>query len=350
MVSTASQTQASAWDQAADGWNSHATQVHAWLAHITKAMIDAARIEPGWRVLDVAAGSGGQTLDIARRVGAQGLVLATDISPRILVLAQQNAAAAEFSQVQTRVADAQALGLAGSDFDAAVCRLGLMFCPVPLSALMEICSALKPGGHFAAVVFSTPQSNPCVALMMATALKAAGVASPSPYTPGSLLSLGQPGLFAQLLDGAGFVDIDVQPVSAPFELPSAKHYVDFVRASGSPIMEILAPLSALAQTRAWDEMTTQLEIFLAPKGWIGPNELLLCSARRAAPANSMVQPVPSAVPILPMMARTISLPVQPAGSMPSTLISWFTDRHCRLCLKSRNFKDADLTIGGAAHC
>lgn len=284
MVPVQSPPQATAWDKAADGWNSHATQVNAWLADVTLAMLDAVGIEPGSRVLDVAAGSGGQTLDIARRVGARGLVLATDISPRILVLAQRNATGAGLPQIQTRIADAQALGLAGSDFDAAVCRLGLMFCPEPLSALMQVHSALKPGGNFAAVVFSTPQSNPCVALMMATALKAAGVFAPSPYTPGSLLSLGQPGLLARLLDDAGFADIDVRAISAPFELPSAKHYVDFVRASGSPILEVLAGLGAQTQANVWDDITRQLEIFTTPTGWVGPNELLLCSARRDAPA------------------------------------------------------------------
>lgn len=272
------------WDKAADGWNDHAPQVRNWLADITTAMLDAAGIERGLRVLDVAAGSGGQTLDIARRVGVQGQVLATDVSPRILVLAQQNVVSAGLAQVKTRVADAQALGLSGSDFDAAVCRLGLMFCTAPLTALMQIHSALKPGGHFAAVVFSTPQSNPCVSLMMAAALKATGAAPPSPYTPGFLLSLGQPGLMEQLLKDAGFVDIDVQKVAAPFELQSAKHYVDFVRASGSPIMEILAKLSRQAQDEAWADMTKQLEVFSTATGWVGPNELLLCSAKRAAPA------------------------------------------------------------------
>lgn len=269
------------WDKAADGWNRHAAQVQAWLADITTAMLDGAHIESGWRVLDVASGSGGQSLDIARRVGAQGQVLATDISPRILVLAQRNAEAAGLPQVQTQVADAQALGLAGSDFDAAFCRLGLMFCTMPSAALTEVHGALKSGGHFAAVVFSSPQSNPCVALMMATALKAAGISAPSPYTPGSLLSLGQPGLMAQLLERAGFVDIDVQKMPAPFKLPSAQHYVDFVRASGSPIMEILAKLSRQAQDEAWADITKQLEVFGTATGWVGPNELLLCSAKRA---------------------------------------------------------------------
>jgi ubiquinone/menaquinone biosynthesis C-methylase UbiE len=42
-------------------------------------MLDMAGVGAGARVLDVAAGAGGQTLAAARRVGPSGSVLATDI-------------------------------------------------------------------------------------------------------------------------------------------------------------------------------------------------------------------------------------------------------------------------------
>lgn len=266
------------WDQGADGWNDHTALIRAWLRDATLAMLDAAAIVPGARVLDVAAGAGDQTLDLARRVGPQGHVLATDISARMLALAQENLQAAGVQHVNTRLADAQALGLAGYDFDAAVCRLGLMFCTRPLDALTEIRRALKPGGHLAAIVFSQPQNNPCLAVMMSTALRHAGLPARQPFAPGTLLSLGKPALLTRLLEEVGFVDINVQPVSAPFRLPSTQHYVDFVRTSGSPIMEILAALPAQTQADAWDDMATQLNVFTTPTGWVGPNELLLCAA------------------------------------------------------------------------
>ena len=178
-----------AWDRAAQGWNQHAALIRVWLREVTAAMLDAACLAPGSRVLDIAAGAGGQTLDIAHRVGPQGRVLATDLSARILALAKDNARAAGLTQVDTRVADAQALGLAGADFDAAVCRLGLMFCQAPHSALAEVCAALRPGGRFSALVFSQPQFNPCLAVMMSTALRHAGLPAKSPFEPGSLMSL-----------------------------------------------------------------------------------------------------------------------------------------------------------------
>ncbi|MES2936912.1 MAG: methyltransferase domain-containing protein [Pseudomonadota bacterium] len=268
------------WDRAAQGWNRYSPVVNAWLADVTQAMLAEAKVGPGARVLDVAAGAGGQTLAIARLVGDTGQVWATDISPRILALAQENAAGAGFANVRTQVADAQALGLAGAGFDCAVSRLGLMFCTDPGAALGGIAQALKAGGHFAAVVFSHPQANPCAATLMSTACRHAGRPPPPPFEPGTLFSLGKPGLMAELLRSAGFASVAVRPVAAPFHLPSARHYLEFVRAAGSPVIEILAQLAPAAQQAAWDDMAAALERFAQPSGWTGPNELLLCSACR----------------------------------------------------------------------
>lgn len=275
------------WDAAATGWNHHGALIHNWLVDATQTMLDEAHIGPGARVLDIAAGAGDQTLDIARRVGTSGWVFATDISPAILALAQKNADAAGFAHVITQVADAQSLGLEGAGFDAAVCRLGLMFCHSPLKALRQIRAALRPLGRFSALVFGPPEHNPCLTITLATARKHAGLANgvatrpPSAFEPGMLMSLGKPGLLEELLLTAGFTDVAVRAVSAPFHAPSAAHYVDFLRSSASPIIEILAPLSSVARQEAWDDMTRQLEVFSTASGWAGPNELLHVVGRKA---------------------------------------------------------------------
>jgi ubiquinone/menaquinone biosynthesis C-methylase UbiE len=277
------------WDVAAAGWNHHAAMIHDWLQPVTQMMLDQARIRQGSRVLDIAAGAGDQTLDIARRAGLEGQVLATDISPAILALAKKNAHIAGLKQITTQVLDAQSLGLAGADFDAAVCRLGLMFCRSPLVALTEIRAALRPKGRLSAVVFGEPAKNPCLTIAMTAARKHASLDnlvsaemlatdSKNPFEPGTLMSLGEPGLFEELLRTADYEDVTVRHISAPFHAPSVEHYIDFLRSSASPVIEILAPLSATAQQNAWADMTEQLRVFSTKAGWDGPNELLLCSA------------------------------------------------------------------------
>jgi len=82
------------WDDAADAWHRWGPTLERWLGPATEAMLDAAGVTAGARVLDVAAGAGGQTLTAARRVGSEGHVLATDISPEILARAERVAQSA----------------------------------------------------------------------------------------------------------------------------------------------------------------------------------------------------------------------------------------------------------------
>jgi SAM-dependent methyltransferase len=268
------------WDTAAAGWNAHAADLGHWLHQPTDAMCRMAGVRTGSHVLDVAAGSGDQTLAVAQQVGARGHVLATDLSPAIVALARDNAMRAGFAHVETRVADGEDLGVLEGSFDAAVCRLGLMFFPDPLRGLREIHRALRPGGGVCTMVFSRPETNPCLTILMATALKHARLPPRDPFAAGGLLSLGQPGRIDDLFRAAGFVDVATTAVQAVFRLPSVDRYLAFVRSSASPILQILGRLDAAAADAAWSEMRERLMTFTTPEGWAGPNELLLTAGRR----------------------------------------------------------------------
>ncbi len=283
------------WDTAAAAWDRHSGLIRTWLLAPTKAMLDAAGVRAGSRVLDVAAGAGDQSLDIAARVGVGGRLLITDLSAGILALAEHKLCAAGFTQVDLLHADAQDLQLQlqlqpqlrGAGFDAAVCRLGLMFCTSPLLALQGIHQALVPGGRFSGLVFAGPARNPCIATLVATAMRHAGLAQASPFEPGTLMSLGQPGLMHSLLAAAGFTDIAIRALDAPMRLPSVKHYLNFVQTAGLPIMAILAPLPAAVQAAAWQDIEAQLLRFNGACDWVGPNELLLCTATRPMKAGAV---------------------------------------------------------------
>jgi SAM-dependent methyltransferase len=268
------------WDKAAAGWNENGGRMRSWLREATDAMLDMAAVRPGSYVLDVAAGAGDQTLDIAARVGPRGRVLATDLSAGILAFAKQNAKRAGHQNVETCVADGESLPVGDATFDCAVCRLGLMFFPDPLQGLREMFRALKPGGGICTMVFSTPEANPCLTTLMATAIRHAGLPPRDPYQPGGLLSLGKPGLIDDLFARAGFREVATTRLSAGFRLASANDYLDFVRSSASPIQQILNGLGAAEREAAWTEMGEKLRRFDTTDGWQGPNELLLTAARR----------------------------------------------------------------------
>lgn len=268
------------WDQAATGWNAHTARIREWLRPATEAMLEMAGVRRGARVLDVAAGAGDQTLDIAQRVGPEGYVLATDLSAAILEFAKVNAQRAGYAHVGTQVADGESLQMDAGSFDAAVCRLGLMLFPDPRQGLREMHRALKPGGGICTIVFSGPQTNPCVTTLLSTALKHAGLPPRDPFQPGGLLSLGKPGLIDGMFRDAGFKDVATTRMDAPFKLPSARDYLEFIRTSASPLQQILGKLGAEAADAAWKDMEEQLKVFESAEGWTGPNELLLTAARR----------------------------------------------------------------------
>jgi len=268
------------WDQSAKGWNDQQGLIRAWLGDATDAMLEMAEVGPGARVLDVAAGAGDQTLDIAQRVGPKGSVLATDLSPRILEFAKANARHAGYGNVETQVADGENLNVSEASFDAAICRLGLMLFPDPGKGLRAIYQALKPDGRVCTMVFSTPDSNPCIAILVSTALRHAGLPPRDPYQPGGLLSLGRPGLIEDLFRQAGFSRVATTALAAPFRLPSVRDYLGFVRTSAGPIMQILGRLDAAAQDAAWTEIEDKLRAFDTSDGWEGPNEVLLTVGER----------------------------------------------------------------------
>ena len=60
------------WNSVAPGWEANAEFADSHLAGVTDRLVDAAGIEEGDDVLDLAAGPGGAGLAAAKRVGLTG--------------------------------------------------------------------------------------------------------------------------------------------------------------------------------------------------------------------------------------------------------------------------------------
>jgi SAM-dependent methyltransferase len=265
------------WEDAAEAWHRWGPTLEDWLGQATERMLDAAGVGAGARVLDVAAGAGGQTLAAARRVGAGGSVVATDISPTILTYAAKVAAEAGLTNVETVEADGEALdSLPAGSFDAVICRLGLIYFPDQQGALAGIRRALRDGGRVAAIVFSTAPRNEFFSIPVSIVRDRAQLPPPEPGQPGPF-SLGGPGALQAALTTAGFSDVTVDAVPAPVRFPSATECVQFERESFGALHQMLAGVPAEERPAVWDQIGAALTRFETPDGFVGPCELLVGS-------------------------------------------------------------------------
>ena len=262
------------WEDAAEAWHRWGPTIEAWTGEATERMLDRAGIGAGSVVLDVAAGAGGQTLAAARRVGADGRVVATDISPTILTYAAKQAAEEGLTNVETVEADGEHLGAAGDGYDAAITRLGLIYFPDQAGALREIHAALREGGKFAAIVYTTPDRNGFFSVPVSIIRGRAGLPAPGPGMPGPF-SLGGPGVLEQALTDAGFRDVGVDVVDSPVTLSSAAECLRFEKESFGALHQMLSGLPEAEREDVWAEVEEGLRQFETAGGFTGPCELLV---------------------------------------------------------------------------
>ncbi len=267
------------WQEAAEAWHRWGAVIDDWLRVATEAMLDMAQVGPGDRVLDVAAGAGGQTLAAARRVGDGGSVLATDISSNLLELAELEARRAALNNVTTRVLDGEQLDVEENSFDAVISRVGFIYFPNQQAALRGMHRALKPGGRLAGIVYSTPQNNEFFSIPVGVIRRRAQLPPPAPGQPGPF-SFGQEGVIESAFEQAGFEHIEVRRLEAPLRLSSAAECVRFERESFGALHQMLAGLDEDGRDAAWQEIEQELRRFETPEGFAGPCEMIVASGAK----------------------------------------------------------------------
>ena len=256
------------WQDAAQAWHSWDPVFDRWLGSATELMLDLAGVGEGTRVIDIAAGSGGQSIAAGRR-GAT--VLATVISPNILEEAAQAARAAGVSTIATRVVDGEDLDVEPDTFDAAISRLGLMYMPDKQGALAQARRALREGGKYAAIVFAEPDRNGFFSVPIGIIRRRAQLPPPAPGLPGPFSSA----TLGDQLGAAGFRDVEVHRLLAPLELASAAECTQLERESFGALHQMLAGLAGGEQQHTWREIEAALREFETPDGFSGPCELLV---------------------------------------------------------------------------
>ena len=267
------------WDQDGAAWRRWTPTLDRWYGGATHRMLDLARLRPGQRVLDVAAGAGEPAVSAAECVGPSGYVLATDLSEGIVELARQVARERGLEQIETRAMDGEQLDLPDGSFDAVLCRLGLMYMPHPVTALREWRRVLKAGGRVAVVVFSTPERNPWGALPASIIRRRAQLPPPVAGQPGPF-SLGGPGVLDDVFRQAGFADAEVRAVAVPHRAARAAEYVRVAREAFGAFNAMMAHLPEQERESVWNEVEDSMRGFESPEGFVVPGECLVAAATK----------------------------------------------------------------------
>jgi ubiquinone/menaquinone biosynthesis C-methylase UbiE len=177
--------------------------VGRWSRAFVPAVLAAANIKRGYRVLDVSTGTGEAAMAILPAVGAAGSVIGADIACAMLEAACRRLNDSSFWPV---AADGQSLPFKDGSFDAVVCQLGLQFFPHPEVGLTEFCRVLRRGGSAAACVISTPNRAPVWGIL---AEVLGGYLPEQRHVIQLSFALADPRRLVDLLSAAGFHDIRV---------------------------------------------------------------------------------------------------------------------------------------------
>ena len=119
--------------------------VAARILYQAEQLCETADLQAGWRVLDVATGSGNAALAAARRgCDAVGIDYVPSLLERGRIRAEAERLSVEFLE-----GDAEQLPFQSASFDAVLSIYGVMFAPNHLLAAAELVRVCRPGGRIA---------------------------------------------------------------------------------------------------------------------------------------------------------------------------------------------------------
>jgi SAM-dependent methyltransferase len=216
--------------------------VAARIVYQAEQLCETADLQAGWRVLDVATGSGNAALAAARR-GCEAVGI--DYVPALLERGRIRAEAEHLS-VEFREGDAEQLPFPAATFDAVVSIYGVMFAPDHHRAASELLRVCRPGGRIALACW-TPHGfiGETFRLFARFLLPTPGLQSPVLWGDEA---------YQRELFGQSAASVAAYPRTAIFRYRSAEENVEFFRTYYGPTLRAFEALPAERQAALHDEL------------------------------------------------------------------------------------------------
>jgi len=179
---------------------------------------EAAAVQPGERVLDVACGTGIVAREIAARSGPDGVV-GLDIDEGMLAVARRVA-----PEIAWQQGDALALPWPDDAFDVVTCQFGLMFFPDQELSIREMLRVARPGGRVLIAVWGPLERSPGYAALAGVLEDEFGAEISEMYR--GPFSLGDRERLRALLSSAGVPDARIETLRDVARFPSLRSWVE----------------------------------------------------------------------------------------------------------------------------
>src|SRR5262245_26865406 len=216
--------------------------VAARILYQAEQLCETAELQAGWRVLDVATGSGNAALAAARR-GCEAVGI--DYVPALLERGRIRAEAERLS-VEFLEGDAEQLPFGADSFDAVISIYGVMFAPHHRRAADELVRVCRPGGRIALACW-TPDGfiGETFRLFSRYLPPAPGLQPPVRWGDEA---------YQRELFGDAVASVTSYPRTAMFRYRSAEENVDFFRTYYGPTLRAFDALAPERRADLNDEM------------------------------------------------------------------------------------------------
>lgn len=212
------------WGRAAHDW----AELQEPLGEpLWEAMLDAAAVGAGTRLLDAGCGAGGASI-LATARGAQ--VNGFDAAPALVGIARERVPDGDF-----RVGDLEALPYADETFDAVIVADVLSYLADPLAALCEVRRVCAPRGRVVVAMVCVADDGPQHALITALCALVPRSMQEQLLPPGAL-SL--PGALDALITQAGLTVLGNSSVGCLYDYPDLEMLWK-AQASSGPLQAVL---------------------------------------------------------------------------------------------------------------